>query len=160
MCKSRELPNSCWWGVAGIAVLTLFGLVYLVSTAENSGVSRSVSWHAFSVNRLAEELANGRPVLVAYCTDPIDDLVAIDATVNTPEAISLLNQKHIVTMKAVFSDRPQDYNSAVEQIIARRNGALSSPFIAVYHSSELESPLIVVNLPNANDVVTALRNIQ
>lgn len=142
------------WLMFLVLVCVVGRFVFVPSRYRNS---TSISWGKFSAIALSRVIEKNQPVLVAYHTDRVGDFWPIENTVNQPEVIRLFAEKRVELMKAVYTDNPADFSTLLAAIAKQNNDELDYPIIVLYERSG-ETHLIQ-NLPNASDLLAALKQI-
>ncbi len=174
LCFLLCLALSCWiyGGFCGplsshrgriIALLLVLGVAggggwyFLGNKFSSAGrpVTDGIAWVPFSTKALAELKNEGRTVFVDFTADwcitcKFNERTAID----TPAVRSLLTEKHVVPMKADWTNANPEITAALKAF-----GRVGVPFYVIYPAGRADSPVVLPELLTEALLMDALKKL-
>ena len=155
----------CWWlgrtpltaslaqrlrgwllGIASAAALGSFAFWILLPA------KTVLDWKPYSTARLEAELAQGRTVLVDFTADWCPTCKYNEKTVlNTTRIKGVVDQAHVVTLKADLTRYSDDVTAALHAL-----GSRSIPIYAIFSAERPHEPLVLRDLITKRQVIEAL----
>ena len=114
-----------------------------------------IEWVAFSKERLDREIAGGRTVFLDFTADwcitcKFNERTAID----TPGVRQILKEKHIVAMKADWTNANPEITAALKSF-----GRVGVPFYVIYPAGDAANPIVLPELLTESILAEALRQV-